>query len=62
MRKEIYLAFRNRASYGRVDNTPILEEILRLRKDVAQLLGYDNYAQMVLQQNMVGAREVEGVV
>lgn len=45
LRKKIYKAYRGLASRGKVDNGPIILEILALRKEMAQMLGYPNYAE-----------------
>ena len=57
LRREVYEAFVTRASdegplAGKWDNTPIMEQILALRHEVAQLLGYDNYAERSLATKM----------
>ncbi len=56
-RKEIYTAFVTRASdegphAGRWDNSPLMEKILALRHEAAQLLGFDNYAERSLATKM----------
>lgn len=40
LRKEVYLAYTTRASSGDLDNTGIIEQILKLRLEKAKLLGY----------------------
>ncbi len=50
LRREIYTAHNTRASdqgphAGRFDNSEIMEQILRLRYESAQLLGFANYAE-----------------
>jgi len=57
LREELYRAFSTRASDqgphdSRYDNTKIMEEILQLRHEQAQLLGFDNYADYSLQTKM----------
>ncbi|ADJ29653.1 oligopeptidase A [Nitrosococcus watsonii] len=57
LREELYTAFVTRASDqglhgGRWDNTRIMEEILALRHEVAQLLGFANYAERSLATKM----------
>ncbi|GHE22969.1 oligopeptidase A [Halomonas urumqiensis] len=49
LRREVYTAFVTRASdqgpnAGEFDNAPIMEEIVRLRREVAKLLGFATYA------------------
>ena len=46
LREEIYRAYVTRASSGDLDNTPIIEEILKLRLEKAKLLNYNNYAEV----------------
>ncbi len=57
LREEMYTAFMTRASdqgptAGKWDNTPLLEEILTLRAELAVLLGYNNYAELSLATKM----------
>ncbi|EFJ32490.1 hypothetical protein SELMODRAFT_85692, partial [Selaginella moellendorffii] len=46
-REELYLAYRNKASTGEFNNTPVLTRILELRNLKAKLLGYKNYAEVI---------------
>lgn len=46
LREEVYLAYVNRASSGDLDNTTIIDQILKLRLEKAKLLGYSNYAEV----------------
>ncbi len=55
LREQMYRAFVTRASeYGNPehDNTPLITEILGLRRRQAQLLGYADYAQVSLEPKM----------
>jgi len=57
LRRELYEAFVTRASEvgpdaGRFDNGPVMEEILALRHEMAQLLGYADYAEVSLATKM----------
>lgn len=52
LRKEIYLAYNTRASKGEKDNREIIVEMLRLRDEKAKLLGYDNFADLILEDRM----------
>lgn len=57
LRQELYEAYVTRASdqgpsAGRFDNTACMEEILRLRHEKAQLLGYANFAELSLATKM----------
>lgn len=58
LRKEFYWAFNTRASDqgphgGKWDNTMIINEILALRHELAQLLGFNNYFEKSLKTKMV---------
>lgn len=46
LREELYRAFVTRASSEDSDNTPVIEKILRLRKERAALLGYECHAEV----------------
>ena len=48
LREKLYKAFVSRASDGDLDNRPLIDRILTLRKEQAQLLGFDNYAELSL--------------
>jgi oligopeptidase A len=57
LRREIHTAFVTRASDEgphdrKFDNTPIMEQILALRHETAQLLGFKNYAEKSLATKM----------
>lgn len=53
LRKQMYTAYYNRGDNGNeYDNKEIIKQILKLRQQKAQLLGYDNYANYVLAVNM----------
>ncbi len=59
LRETLYEAFVTRASdvgpyAGRWDNGPVMDRILVIRHELAQLLGFDNYAQRSLQTKMAG--------
>ena len=47
LREEIYRAYVTRASSGDLDNTAIINEILKLRLEKAKLLNYNNYAEVI---------------
>ncbi|MEO1559334.1 MAG: M3 family metallopeptidase, partial [Cyanobacteria bacterium J06632_19] len=59
LREQLYKAFVSRASTGELDNRPIIKRILELRQELAQLLGYKNYAEVSLASKM--APNVEAV-
>lgn len=57
LREEIYQAYVTRASdqgpsAGTYDNSPLIEEILALRHEKAQLLGFTNFAELSLATKM----------
>ena len=52
LREKVYKAFITRASFGNHDNTPLIAEILRLRKKEASLLGFPSYADLSLAKKM----------
>lgn len=60
LRREMYEAYVTRASdagphAGQWDNTPVMEDILRLRHEAAQLLGFANYAERSLVTKMAAS-------
>ncbi len=59
LREKLYKAFISRASTGELDNTPLIERILELRKEKAMLLGFESYAELSLASKM--APNVEAV-
>ena len=59
LREQMYKAFISRASSGELDNRPIIKRILELRQELAELLGYNNYAEVSLASKM--APNVEAV-
>jgi len=52
LRQKLYTANITRATKGERDNTPLMHEILKLRKDLAELVGFKNYAQYSLATKM----------
>ncbi|HSB96181.1 MAG TPA: oligopeptidase A [Spongiibacteraceae bacterium] len=65
LRAELYAAYTTRASEqgpqaGRWDNSPLMQEILALRHELALLLGFANYAELSLATKM--ARSPTAVV
>ena len=57
LREEVYVAYSTRASdqgphAGENDNGPLIAEILQLRQELAELLGYANYAELSLATKM----------
>ena len=56
LRHKMYLAYNTRAVGGVNDNTSIVREIAQLRLEVANLLGYETWADYVLEENMAKSR------
>ena len=52
LREEVYRAYITRASSGDGDNLPLILRILELRKELAGLLGFENFAAMSLARKM----------
>ena len=61
LRREIHNAFVTRCRDGDFDNRPLLARILRLRDEVAHVLGYQSFPDYVLEDRMArkGERAVE---
>ena len=62
LRKEIYLAYGTRCSKvgpggERFDNTEIIYEVLEKRRDLAEVLGFKNYAEFSVSKKMAGSPE-----
>lgn len=53
-REQLYRAHVTRAASGELDNTPLIERILTLRRELAHLLGYANYADLALVSKTAG--------
>ena len=52
LREKIYRAYISKASSGELDNAPFIKEILSIRKQQADLLGYEDYAALSLATKM----------
>jgi len=63
LREKLYTAFQTRAcdqsasEFLKFDNTQVLHEILRLRLEEAQLLGFENFAQLSLASKMANSQD-----
>ena len=55
LRRQVYEAFVNRATEEKYDNRPIMRRILELRGEKARLLGYRDFADLVLEDRMAHA-------
>lgn len=56
-RKQVYHALMTKASYGAFDNTPLIDEILQLRKEEANILGFKTFAELSLSNKMASSVE-----
>ncbi len=59
LRKQLFLASLTRASSGDLDNTAIVSDTLRLRRESAKLLGFENYAALSIDAKM--AKDVAAI-
>ena len=55
LRRTLYEAFVGRGGEGEWDNRPLIRDILKLRRELAQLLGYRDFADYRLEINMAGS-------
>lgn len=62
LREEVYRAYVTRASVGELDNSPIIEKILKLRLEKAKLLGYNNYAEVSMAMKMATVSSAAGLL
>jgi len=56
-RQELYTAWMNRGTSEAYNTTPIINRILVLREEKAQLLGYKNFAEYAISKNMAKTPE-----
>ncbi len=62
LREEMYNAYMTRASdqgptAGKWDNSDIIEEIMQLRQELAQVLGFENYSEVSLAPKMAASTQ-----
>lgn len=57
LRRRMYEAYMNRASAGAHDNRPLIGRILQLRREMARLLGFRDYADLALEESMAASGE-----
>ncbi|XP_020578060.1 organellar oligopeptidase A, chloroplastic/mitochondrial-like isoform X2 [Phalaenopsis equestris] len=62
LREEVYRAHISRASQGDLDNTPIIDQILKLRLEKAKLLGYNNFAEVSMSMKMATVQSAENLI
>ena len=55
LRERMYHAYMNRASGGEHDNRPLVARILELRRELAGILGFRDYADYALEDSMAGS-------
>ncbi len=52
LRREIYVAYNTRCRDGDHDNRAVMARILRLRDEIARILGYENFTDYMLEDRM----------
>ncbi len=57
LRREIHVAFATRCREGEHDNRPLIARILRLRHELATILGYRDFADYTLEERMARSGE-----
>ena len=55
LRERLWRAFYSRAEGGPYDNRPLVRRILALRRELAEVLGYPDFAAYALEERMVGS-------
>lgn len=55
IRQQVYTAYMTRAATGTYDNSERIVEILKLRAEKAQLLGYSSFAELSIASKMAGS-------
>ncbi|WP_239059513.1 M3 family metallopeptidase [Bacteroides sp. 224] len=55
LRKELYMAFNTKGTHANeYNNEQIIKDIVNIQMEIAQLLGFESYAEYVLQKRMAG--------
>ena len=57
IRRKLYRAYSTRATAGERDNRPLIARILELRREKASLLGFRDFADLVLEDRMAHTGE-----
>ncbi len=57
LKEQLYRAYNSRALGGEFDNTEVIKKIVNLRLKIANLLGYETYADYVLERRMAETTE-----
>merc|ERR1719272_86080 len=55
VREAMYHAYAKRASRGRYDNRPVVSELLKVRQKSARNAGFPNFAEWMMQSQMLGS-------
>ena len=58
LRKQIWTAYNTRATSGEFDNTEIVKQIVDLRIKIANILGYETYADYALEERMAKSKDI----
>ncbi|GAB2232017.1 hypothetical protein Drorol1_Dr00011037 [Drosera rotundifolia] len=62
LREEVFRAYVTRAYSDDLDNTEIINQILKLRLEKAQLLGYNNYAEVSMAMKMANVDKAQELI
>ncbi|PKA58727.1 oligopeptidase A [Apostasia shenzhenica] len=62
LREEVYRAHVTLASAEGLNNTPIIDQILKLKSEKAKLLGYNNYAEVSMAMKMATIESAEDLI
>ena len=63
LREKLYRAHGSKASEGDKNNLPLIKEILELKREISQLLGFNNYVQVSLEKKMANSqKEIEDLL
>ena len=57
LRRQIWTAYNTRATSGEFDNTQIVKQIVDLRIKIANILGYETYADYALEERMAKSKD-----
>jgi len=57
LRRDVLVAYATRCRQGEHDNRPLLARILRVRDEIARILGYNGFPDYVLADRMAGSSE-----
>lgn len=57
LRKKLYMAYNTKATEGELDNRQVVKDIVNARLELANLMGYEDYAARVLRYRMAENKE-----